>query len=105
MDKKDQKRQKILLIVLLLLVLFAVYYFFLRGNNDVGVPTEITFDEFGNTIEPGVGDNVLELLGKLGGVTLDGDALFASPAFRSLTDESIILPNIPTGRENPFRPL
>ncbi len=101
MQTESSNTKKIFTSVLVLaLVVFFIYFFFFRNTD-----TAIVFDEFGNPVEAQVvGQDLFNLLSELESVSLDS-GIFGSRTFSNLADYSIILPDEPRGRNNPFGTL
>ncbi len=93
-------RTLIITIIVIVLLTWAIYIFFLAPSAPA-----VTTDEYGNPVAAQVvGQDLVDLLGKLQAVKLD-DSIFQNQAFIKLTDDSVPLPVIPQGRANPFQPI
>lgn len=82
---------------LVLVVAVLVYFTYFSGPSSN--PTLTTTDTGAV-----VSQNLLVMLKNLHTITLD-DSLFSDPAFQSLTNFGVIIPEQPVGRRNPFLPL
>lgn len=93
--------KKTIATIAVFVVLFAGVYFFVLHK----ASTPQVLDQFGNPVEAeSVGSDLIALLDKLQGVTLD-DSLFQKQAFIELTNYSTTLPAETPGRSNPFQSI
>jgi hypothetical protein len=101
MTPEQSPIKKVIVIgVSIALVIAALYFFLFRSSEP-----QMIIDEFGNPVEAQVvGQDLIDLLAELEGVTLD-QSLFSREAFVNLTDFAQNLPNEPRGRANPFSSL
>ena len=96
--QENSPMRKIIMIAILAILVFSALYFFVFNKK---APITV-LDQFGNPVEAQVvGQDLVDLLNQIQAVTLD-ESLFRNPAFIHLTDYSIVLPEEPRGRQNPF---
>lgn len=106
------KIKNILIFIVIGAIVIAAYYYFFAGNADepslvattdplTGAP--VSTDSSGDGAK--LGQDFLVLLLNVRNIKLD-DSIFASPAFATLRDSTIVLvQDMPEGRPNPFAPI
>jgi len=82
-------------IVVIILLIFAYWYF--SGSSAPEAPI------LSGTATVGSND-LLSTLNELKSLSLDS-SIFQRPAFKALSNETVILPTVVSGRANPFAPL
>ncbi|OHA16484.1 MAG: hypothetical protein A3C79_02605 [Candidatus Taylorbacteria bacterium RIFCSPHIGHO2_02_FULL_45_28] len=97
--KPPSSSKKTLITVIVVIIVLAVAYFYFSGGSapdDMG-----TLQSQSATV---VGTRVLSLLNQIESLRIDTE-LFKTPAYQTLVDYSIAIPELPVGRPNPFAPL
>jgi hypothetical protein len=102
-NQPSSKKTYIALIVIV--VLAAGAYFYFQGN-----PSNSAISSLESVISPAssdareVGNRVLILLNQINALNID-ETIFESPAYKSLVDYTITVPEQNVGRPNPFAPI
>ncbi len=100
--KPKPKSKKGIIAGIIILVILALVYFYISGGYapaDNGSLSEAPTAE-----SEAVGVRTLSLLNQIKSLHID-KAMFDDPAYRTLTDYSITIPEVPVGRANPFAPI
>lgn len=90
------KKNKVSIGGVVVLVLAAYAYFIYFGGSTA--PLTAT------TPDSAISGDLLTTLGSLHTIKLD-NRIFTDPVFVSLSDYGVTLPDLPTGRRNPFAPI
>lgn len=93
------KDKKTLIYGSILAVLLVVAYFVLFAGGEGDIVTVASQDP-----TSAVSEELIKTLTSLNTIKLD-ESLFSDPAFVSLSDFGVIIPEQPIGRRNPFAPL
>lgn len=101
MKNQSSSKKSIISIVVVGVVLLVIYFYFTGGStpSDSG-----SFDETGLPNSAMVGVNTLSLLNQIQSLRID-TSIFKDAAYKTLTDYSVIIPEVNVGRPNPFAPL
>ncbi len=93
------------IVIAIILIVAGGIYFYSKGSNE-NIDTsslEVTYTPE-STDATLVGGRVLNLLAQINSLKIDG-TLFNNPAYKSLRDYSITIPEQNVGRTNPFAPI
>ena len=96
MQKISSKKNLIIAIAVIIVLLIVAYYYFGSGPSS---PAPILSD----STTPS-SDTLLSTLDELQSISLNS-AVFSNPSFQSLKDDTVTLPSVPSGRQNPFAPV
>lgn len=100
-EKQSSNKTWIILIVIIATVL-AIYFYSAGKPSD---PSSALDSNSPDTSEAQIsGARILVLLNQIRSLNID-QSFFASPAFTSLTDYTIAIPDQNIGRSNPFAPI
>jgi hypothetical protein len=96
----QKKSKKNMFIIIGMLAVAGIAYFYYSGSNSQ------TASSFNQTTDEGqqAGAMVLNLLNQIQSLKID-NSLFKDPAYLTLQDYTVQIPEIPIGRTNPFAPL
>ena len=94
--------KKNILILIIVVVCFGIVFIYLTRNNNTDNTSSLSTDN--SAVPSADAQYVYTLLQRMSAVKLD-DAIFASDAFKSLIDNTIVLTPQDTGRTNPFSPI
>jgi len=97
---KTKRTVDIMIIIVLLMIVVGAYFIFVKKDEE---PAEAVIVERPTAISPEA-EHALLLLSQLKDLKIKGD-LFESDAFRSLTDNHILIDTETKGREDPFAPF
>ncbi len=101
MNTQTSSKKSIISIVVIGGLLMVVYFYFSGGS----VPSDTgSFDESGVQNSATVGMNTLSLLNQIQSLRID-TSIFKDSTYKTLTDYSVIIPEVEVGRPNPFAPL
>jgi len=96
-----RKYKNILIAVGIVIVAFVLYSMFFKPSDNQGL---VVANQAVATSNFAAGKDVVTLLVDLKSIQLSGE-FFARPAFQSLQDFSLPVPQEPKGRTNPFAPV
>jgi uncharacterized protein YpmS len=103
MNQQPKSSKKTFIILIIIIVIALLIYFYTMGN-----PTEnsslVQTNTAGSQDAQNVGSRVLVLLNQINSLKIDS-AIFTSATYKSLVDYSIVIPEQPVGRQNPFAPI
>ena len=89
-------------VIAVVLVVGAAIYFYMQGGS---VPDGVTSLEVAEYTEATIaGSKVLGLLNQIRGLEID-KSIFDSPAYQTLRDYTVEIPEVNVGRINPFAPI
>lgn len=98
MKPKPSSKKTIIVVVIAIIVLALVYFYFSSATPVADISTLETQSANAD------GARVLNLLNQIQSLHID-TKIFESPAYLSLVDYSVEIPEISVGRPNPFAPL
>lgn len=93
---------KSLIGIIVLVIVGALVYFFYIGNKAPDVDSLL--DSQATPDATAASSRILALLNQISSLKID-TSLFNDPAYQSLVDYSVPIPEIPVGRNNPFAPI
>jgi hypothetical protein len=101
MNRQKASKKNIIIIIGIVLLALVVYFYY-EGSR----PTADTSFETvtANADAEAVGSRVLSLLNQIRSLKID-TTVFKDPAYMSLRDYSVAIPQEDVGRENPFAPI
>lgn len=103
MEKESSKATYILLAIIAVVTLGLFFYFQGTPNDDATSSlTSVGTDGSANAQE--VGARVINILNQINSLKIDGE-IFSDPAYMTLVDYTITVPEQNVGRPNPFAPL
>ncbi len=102
------KRAKFLILIFVAVAVILVYFIFYSKKKDAGSESNVAVTSSGPMSTNGIkvdseGNELLGMSESLKGIKID-PGFFDNPIFKSLVDNSVDLPSVPTGRTNPFAP-
>ena len=101
MNTQKSSLKSILAIVIIIAVAAGAYFYY-EGS---ATPAGTSLSESDNSSTDGsIGIHVLSLLNQIKTLKID-TSLFSSPAYQSLRDYTVAIPQVSVGRANPFAPL
>src|SRR6478609_6932883 len=102
---KSESKNGTYVAVLIIVAISAGMYFYYKGSpNDAATSSLETLNTPEAADAQQVGNRVLALLDQINSLKIDG-SIFNDPAYKTLVDYSITVPEQPVGRANPFGPI
>ena len=102
-QKQSSSKSSIIIIIVLIVGAAAAYFYY------SGVPKDTSSTlESSNTTESAdaqaAGARILSLTNQIGKLKIN-PKIFTSAVYKTLTDKTVEIPELPVGRPNPFAPL
>jgi hypothetical protein len=97
--KPQTSSKKTIIVGVIAIVVLAIVYFYFSNS----APAE-SVSSLQSQSASVVGTRVLSLLNQIKSLHID-TSIFKSPAYGTLVDYSVTIPELPVGRPNPFAPI
>jgi len=100
--KTQSSSKKTIISVAVIIVVLLIGYFYFSGGSASSNTSSLTQTQTAASVQ--VGTRILNLLNQIKSLRID-TSLFKNPAYQTLTDYSVAIPEVEVGRPNPFAPL
>lgn len=100
---KEKQSKKTLIILIVIAIVGLIIYFYITGKPSDSSVSSLETGESATDAQL-AGTRVLNLLNQINSLKIDS-TIFESPAYKSLIDYSVAIPERSIGRQNPFAPI